>query len=1057
VLAILAAAGLPLHSQVTASLQGTVTDDSGLAVVDATVTALNSSTNERRTTQTNATGNYSLPALPVGTYTVQCELQGFRTWVQQGIELTLNRNARVDVRLAVGSVSEKITVVEDAPLVDTSSAEMGALVDQRRIRELPLNGRNSLSLVSLVAGAQELRTGNAQGFPEHRVSINGGRPEQNNWLLDGGDNTSTLRNYGSVVPNPDAVQEFKVMTSNYDAEYGRSAGAVVNVVTRSGSNEFHGTAAEFLRNRRLNSRNAFERDTTPLVQNQFGGTFGGPISRNRTFFFSSFEATRIRRQDFRNSALVPTQAERDGDFSRSVFSGKSMSVIDPLTGVPFPNNVIPQPRLSPVALNFLKLAVPLPNDPANGVNRLYQRAGEPSDASQFLVKIDHNLSNNHKLSGAYFINDSLEVQRFVSELDFVSRNMKARQHNLNLHEYWTLGPTLLNHFRATYSRQVGDRKVLPDDVTLNDLGGKFSPLPSGPIMPPSFYVDGAFDASAVFGGAKIANHLTVGDTVDWIHGRHNLKFGVEGWSRRLFDTSSDPAMGGYFELDGQYTGYGITDMLLGQATLLDVANESYKSNNSWAFYGFVQDKIRLTKRLTLDLGLRYELNTWPAHPSDDLVAFLPGRQSTCVPQAPAGIVFPCDPGVPRAGAEGDYNDFAPRAAIAFDLTGDGKTVIRAGYGIYTAFTIYNMLQGNQISTPFRYYQTINDTTLADPLAPIGGSPFPFRKDRNLLEFPNGSNYSFLDFNARNGYVQQYNFSVQRQFGKDWSAEVAYVGNAGRKLTGGQDLNAPVAGPNATSSNINQRRPYWPVFRSLSVASGFVNSSYNALQARLEKRLGQGLTVLASYTAGRAIDESSWHDSGPEWTDMRNRKLNRGRSDFDRAQTASISYVWQVPFTSRFKGVAGAILDGWEASGIATFYSGLPVGVFSGRDNDFDGNTANDKPDVVGEWMLDPNRPRQEVIQKWFDPAAFVVNPRGRIGTLGRNVVNGPGFKSIDLSIGKQFRITEQKYLQFRAEAFNAMNWVNLSNPEGRLSRATFGRISSAQSPRILQFGLKFAF
>ncbi len=935
---------------------------------------------------------------------------------------------------------------------------MGGLVDARRVVELPLNGRNTLALVSLIPGAQQLQTGNAQGFIENKAVVNGQREEQSNWLLDGGDNTSPLRNYGNDVPNPDAIQEFRVITNNYDAEFGRSVGAVVNVITKSGTNSFHGSLFHFLRNRRLNARNFFEPDTTPLVQNQFGGSFGGPILEDKTFFFGSYQGFRRRVRDFRNTALVPTEAERRGDFSKSVDrNGNPIIIIDPLSGQPFPGNVIPPERLSQVAQNYLDLAIPLPNYPANGPNGLYQSASEGRSNDQFLVKVDHLFSSMHKLSGAYFWSDSIDEQRFIKEIDFARRNIKSRQHNLNIHEYWTISPTKLNHFRATYSRSAGNRKVLPDDVSMNDLGSNFAPLPAGPQMPPDVDVAGYFDAGAAYGGPKTANHYTIADTFSWVKGKHDLKFGAEGWLRKLMDVSTAPRMGGEWFFEGAYTGNALADLLLGLVDHVGVQIQTYKSNNSWAWYWFVQDRWRVTRKLALTIGVRYELNTWPVHPMDQMIAWRPGRQSSCVPQAPVGILFPCDEGIPRGTIGNDWNNFAPRFGFAYDLFGDGKTVVRGGYGVSYSFTIFNALQGMQVSTPFAYRDTIRDTTLEDPYAPIGGSPFPFSKNPEDLKFPPKSNYDFLDPGMRVGYAQQWNLSIQRQIGRDWSAEAAYVGNNGHKLLGATDINSPLRTPDASKKNIDQRRPMYPTFKRMQQIGGFVNSSYNAFQARVEKRFSQGFTLLGSYTLSKWIDDESWYSSRSRWADQRNIRLNRGLGENDRRQMLVVSWVWELPFLRNASGAAAAILGGWSLNGIATFYAGAPVWVRSGKDNDYDGNSGGDRPDVIGAWKLDPNRPRDQVIQAWFNPDAFEPNKPGQLGNLGRNVVIGPGSKNVDLGILKDFRFTENHRIQFRCELFNVFNWVNLGSPEGRVNKSTFGKIRGAGAPRILQFGLKYIF
>jgi Carboxypeptidase regulatory-like domain len=1060
--ALLLGGGVPTAvAQTAASIFGTVTDDSGAVVSGAKILATNTLTNEVRNTTTNEVGNYTFPELPVGVYRILVEREGFKSAVREGIELSLNRNARVSVQLSLGSVTERISVTGDAPLVETSTNEMGGLVDQKRVADLPLNGRNTQSLVSLIPGMENLQTGNSQGFQENKVVANGQRAEDSSFLLDGGDNTSPLRNYGNDVPNPDAIQEFRVITNNYSAEYGRTVGAVVNIVTKSGTNQFGGTLFEFLRNRSFNARNFFQAATTPLVQNQFGGTFGGPVIKNKTFFFASVEAFRRRTSAFNNSALVPTVAQRAGDFSANVDrNGKLIVIKDPLTGQAFPNNTIPTNRLSPVAQNYLKLAVgslqpiPLPNAPQFGPNALTQQVAAPTDNKRYLFKGDHLFSEKHKLTGSYFWSNIADGARFLTATDFIRRTILSGQQNLNLHEYWIISPTKLNNFGLTYGRTSGNRYVTPDTVSWADLGSKFAPLAVGPQQPPEAIISGYLSAGSPIGGPKTSDSYDATDTFSWTTGRHDLKFGAQAGLRKLMDVSAGANMGGKFDFNGVNTGDALGDFMLGLSDSLSSGAQQYKSSNQWYVYGFAQDKFRVTSKLALSLGVRYEVNTVPVHPLDQLIAWRPGRQSSCVPQAPSGILFPCDSGIPRGGIPNDLNNFAPRFGIVYDLFGDGKTVIRAGYGISYAVTILNATQDPQTSSPWGLSMTILNTTLEDPFKPIGGNPFPFLTDPAHLKFTTGAEYLFDSPNKRTGYVQQYNFSFQRQIGKDWSLEAAYVGNVGRKLLGGSDINSPMASSNATSKNIDQRRPLYPTFLTMTMTDTMINSSYNALQARVEKRFSRGFTLLASYTLGKWTDTGSWY-KGPSWVDPRNRWLDKGLGDQDRRQMLVLSSVWQLPFYSKAAGLRRQVLGGWSINTIATFYAGQPVAVVSGKDNDL--GIGIDHPDVVGAWKLDPSRSRQEVIQQWFSPSAFRQNQSGQLGNLGRNVVIGPGFKGVDLALSKAIRISERKQIQLRCDAFNAFNWVNLGQPTGSLASVNFGRILSANDPRIFQLGLKFMF
>jgi outer membrane receptor protein involved in Fe transport len=970
-LAVLNLASAPLWAQTSASILGTVMDETKVGVPGVTVTVTNTGTGQVRGAHTGADGAYTITELPLGVYTVRAELAGFKTVSRAGIELTVNRRARVDLVLSLGPVTEVVSVLADAPLVEAVSNEMGTLVDNRRIERLPLNGRNTLSLVSLVPGAQGLEARSEQGFNINKVAFNGVRPELSAWLLDGGDNTSSLRNYGNPVPNPDAVQEFRVISNNYSAEYGRSAGAIVNVATKSGTNEFHGGAFEFFRHDALNADDPFLGAPPRLEQHQFGATLGGPIVKERTFFFVSYQGFRRQREANLASlipteataiaaASVPTERERQGDFSQSVFQGRPVTIIDPLTGLPFPGNVIPPERISPVAARFLDLVVPVPNAPAVGPNAYIGFVPLSDPSKQLFARFDHVLSDRHRFTLSYFLNDSTEEEA-TSYIPYFYRDNTNTQHNVSLHEYWTPRANLLNHFRLSYARSAGSRTLRNEPSLLaSDLGIDFGTLPAGPPVGPSFRVTGYFDAIAAPGGPKTSNNYTLSDSLDWIKGRHTFKFGAEVWLRRLFDHTQDDRNGGDFRFNGSVTGNSLADFLLGQVSdRFRYRATSYKSNNQWSFYGYVQDNFRVSSRLTLNLGLRYELDLYPVHPLDLLAVYTPGRESTCVPQAPTGIVFPCDPGVPRSGFDNDYDNIAPRLGFAYDVTGDGKTVVRGGYGKAYAFQILNVLQGGQTSIPFSLTAEVRNTAarnrpstiaLANPWASVaGGNPFPLDVDPASLTFPTRGSYSANRTDLPVGYYHQFNLSFQRQLGPSTVVEVAYVGNRGRDLVSSFNINQAVLSPAGTAANVDARRPLGSTpFLDLLEFEGVIPSWYDSLQARVERRFRGGFTVLGSYTFGKAIDYTSWHDSRSSWSDPRRPELDKGPADFNRKHLAVLSFLWEVPFFEDRKGALGALLGGWQINGIGTYYSGLPFTVLSGRDNNLDGVSQNDRPNAVGD-------------------------------------------------------------------------------------------------------------
>ncbi len=1059
----------PLGAQTTAGVYGTVSDTNGGVLPGATVVATNTLTNESRTTHTDHVGAFELRELSLGVYNVRAELAGFSVVNRQGIALSLNRNARVDFSLPVGQQTEAITVVGDAPLVDGRSNEMGAVVDQKRVQELPLNGRNALSLVSLVPGAQQLQSDNQQGFESNRVAFNGARPELSNYLLDGGDNTQTLRNYGNPDPNPDALQEFRVISNNYSAEYGRSVGAVVNVVTKSGTNELHASAFDFFRNDALNGEDVFKGAQRKLNQHQYGATLGGPLRKDRTFFFLAYQGVRRQRETAPTSTSVATALERAGDFSQSVLQGRPVSIVDPLTGKPFSGNVIPAGRLSPIALAFLERVVPLPNAATSANPNAYSRTfelDEPSD--QYLARVDHNIDDRHRLTLSYFMNEGT-VPEALDPFAYSFRDVETKQHNANVHEYWTISSSVLNHFRLGYSRNAGSRTLRNEPaITANDLGIAYGNLPSGPPVAPGFRLNGYFSAVQQSGGPKTSNIYSAADTLTWIKGPHTVRVGAEAWLRRLFDVSQDDRNGGDFRFNGNATGNALADFLLGYVSdRFRYRDSSYKSNNQWAFYGFVQDDFRVSSRLTLNLGLRYELDKFPVHPLDLIAVYVPGEQSGCVPQSPRGIVFPCDDGIPRSGFRDDTNNFAPRLGFAYDLTRDGKTVLRGGYGRSYAFAIFNTLQEGQVGIPFALREEVRNRSprnapasisLSDPWAAVtGGNPFPFESDPADLKFPAAGTYTAATLDLPSGYVHQYNLSLQRQFGTNTVVELSYVGNQGRGLPGFYNINQAVLSATGTAADLDARRPLGGApFQNLTVFRSDVSTWYDSLQARFEKRFSAGFSLMGAYTFGKALDYVSFH-SNQSWSDPARPELDKARADFDRRHLLTVSFLVELPFFKERRGLAGTLLGGWRINGIANYYSGLPVEVAASKDYNLDGS-AYDRPNVNGGWTK--GAPSNDEIvggATWFNTSALTPPAVGEIGTLGRNSINGPDYKNVDLALTKNIRLKGSHELQLRIEGFNIFNFANFNNPNGDTTSNDFGKITSVIAPRTLQLGARYSF
>jgi hypothetical protein len=1048
----------PLCAQgVAGTILGTVTDPTGARVPGATVVAINVLTGETHTATTNQEGDYLFPVLPIGEYRIEVEAQGFKKFVRQGITLTVNRNARVDVPLEVGQVTEEVRVVGDVPLVDTRQVQLGSLVDSQRVNDLPLNGRNVYDLVSLLPGVVSTRLPTVQDNSGNFLNVNGSRTRQSTFMLDGGFNNDLWRNSGNAAPNPDAVQEFRLITSNFNAEYGRSPGAVINVVTKSGTNQLHATMFEFLRNNKLNARNFFQADVEPLRQNQFGASAGGPIIKDKTFFFGSYEGLRIRSSAFRNVALTPTAAERMGDFSAAPLRQQPK---DPQTGQPFPGGIIPASRLDPVASKILEMLVPLPNT-ADG--RFEVTEPSKSDSDQVLAKIDHQLSSAHKLYGSLFVLQGRTFTPFggVSQIpDYGATNDNLNQRNVVVNEDWIVSPALLNQGRFSYARRFS-KSVGNIRTSWPDFGSQVT-LGSEPARPPQIFITGRWNMGLFGEGGGMTNHTFAwSDTLTWIHGGHSVKAGT--WlAYNRFDEITSWLGPGQVRFNGGFSGNALADFMLGHAASFRQNNGASRHFRSKNWDSFIQDDWKIHPRITLNLGLRYELNTPFISTTDEFQTFRFGTESTVIPKAPLGMLFPGDPGIPRGVVDTDTNNFAPRLGIAYDPFGNGKTAIRAGYGVFYAIGFANFssdLQGQPFLVDVTVFGTPN---LVNPYADVpGGSPYPYTLDRANPRFSLPVTASYMGENYATPYVQHYSLTIEQQLMKDLSLQVAYVGNTSRKLVVQRDANTPIFIPGqSTAGNVNSRRPYFPgSFAEIAQTETASNAHYDSLQVSINRRFGHGLSLVANYTLSKSIDEISddkFNPTAVALVDSNNRGLDRAPSGFDTRHVFVVSYLWELPGTQRWGWVGNKVISGWQLNGITSVQSGNPFTVTSGSDTNLNGNN-NDRPDLTGNPYLSTSRPRDQLIAQYFNPDAFATAATGTNGSAGRSLIYGPGSMNWSLSFFKNIPVHEQHRVQFRAEFFNFFNQVNLSNPNSTLSSRNVGRILGAGGARVVQFGLKYMF
>jgi Carboxypeptidase regulatory-like domain/TonB dependent receptor len=1070
-LACMAAAvpsGTLIAQATTGTIYGNVADSSGLAVTGANIKVTNVATNVARNTTSGPDGSFTLPFVPIGTYRVEVESPGFKKFEQTGLELDLDRNARVSAILEIGQLTETVQVTGDAPLVETKAPALGVTIQNKEIDDLPLVDRDLYSLLTLTPGVDMTAEANDFGTPG-RVTLVNGSPHSGiggvNYNLDGGTNMSGLRNTGNPAPNPDAVEQFRVITNGYPAQYGRFPSGVVDIVTKSGTNQVHGTLFEFIRNDKLNANRwlpgqaALRKD--PLHRNQFGGSVGGPILKNRTFYFFSYSGLRQRQSYYDNTATPLTAAERVGDLSAS---GGTAPVDPDNNNQPFPNRQIPVSRFDVAAKTIMEKYVPLPNLRAtpSGPLSLYEvQLPHPKDQNDETLKLDHTLSSAHRLTASWLRNTGEDLSGLIGNLPWVQRDFIWTHNAINASETWVVSPTKINDFHLQYQRSFGGRVNLPA-ISLGDLGSKYR-IQGAPSLP-QIRVSGRFNMDSAIPGPVAGDNLyELRDTLNINHGRHSISVGGQVLlTKMILDTQlNNYGVFSFSSSTGSRTRNATADYLLGLPVSMKQDTPVVKVNNSWYYGLFFQDDFRILPRLTLNLGLRYDLQMPITDTHDRYLTFIPGRQSTKVPNAPLGVVFAGEQGIPRAIIDPDLNNFSPRLGIAWDPFGNGRTSVRGAFGIFSGSLGGNPIDASTDTQPFSVRQTFNNVkSLADPYGflPGGQSPFPYIYTPGNARFLYPANVQGISQDLRSPYSYQMNFSIQRQVAKDMSFMVAYNSTLVHKIPVGVDINNPIYRPGATTSNIDDRRPYLPgVLSSIGILKGILNSSYHGVQITGEKRYARNFQVRGFLTIGKGIDAMNTQNStGQTPTDWNNISLDRGRATNDRKYTFTMAGSWDLNYFQHTPQFVRAVAGGWSVSFIGTARSGLPMSISSGVDSNLDGTT--DRADILGDPRLDPNRPRSEVVAMWFDPKVFARPKDGTVGNSSRNFLDGPGMKSVDLSIRRAFRITEGKVLEFRGDATNAFNMVNLSNPGNSInSSSNVGRITTAAPMRQAQLGLKLKF
>lgn len=1030
----------------TGEIAGTVTDPTGAAVPGVRITFANENTGEVKVVESGATGDYLATQLQVGTYQASVQSDGFRTVERPGIALSALQSLRVDFVLELGQVTETVTITSQAPQVDTRSTQIGMTVDDRRIKDLPLNGRNPLDLVRLVPGVQRVSTTIRPSFGQQNMNINGGRHFSVNYLLDGGSMSYFHRGQGLILPPPDAVQEFRVSTTGVTAEHGRGF-SVISAVTRSGTNEFHGSVWHFLRNDALDARNFFSRTVPKLRFNQFGGTIGGPIARDKSFFQFTYQGQRIR-EDRLRTAFPATADERVGNFSGAD------PITDADTGNPFPGNIVPASKLDPVAKFMLDGWVPLPDRP-NG--SFVTQVSQPSDDNQYLTRIDHNLTDRHKLNFRLFYdhNQGADPLRNADFINYGPNPRFNRMQTYTLEDNYLITPTFVNTIRLTYTR-FNYQESIPFEDDLADFGATDFNHAGGVVKSrPLVQITNRFRLGPGRHRQRLSQNYALSWNMSWVKGNHNFKWGLDT-QRNQFLYRDNRATGSEWQFTGNRTGLPMADFVTGRARRVRQASPIEFDHRYIQSGIFFQDSFKIRRNVTMTVGVRNEFYPRWEEQQNQQTAMVPGATSSFIPDAPDGLIWLSDSQFPY---QDNLVNIAPRFGVAWDVFGNGRTSVRTGYGVSYDPLTAEMAGGVQALQPFGASVDLNEPFALS--APFRGTlnPFPFIFD------PASPNFVFpvtipkgFAVGLRNPYMQTYNLTLQQQVTDNLMVEIAYVGNVGRNLTYNREQNMAIYGEGSTARNTDARRIYQG-YGSIGELNSGASSSYNSLQLQIQRRFSRGLTFQTAYTYGRAIDEVLTSSAFATVTqnglqNPSDRSAERGRGDFDIQQRLVGSFLYEIPAP---RGLMSHVLGGWELGSIITMQEGRPFHVDAGRDRSLTA-VRHDRSQIVGNPALPSNRSRGEKILHWFDADAFALAPEGSFGNSGRNNLQGPGLFNLDVSLRKKFSINERHSVDFRVDFFNLPNNPNFGTPRrGSATDRRLGQITGAGSGRIGQFSLKYMF